>query len=280
MEKKISITVLCIFAITLNYFAQQREIDSLQRLLKTDKEDTNKVFHLNELGWLLMNQNPDTAILLGKQALGIITPVFSPEFSSKAKIIESDRMKYFRSNILGYRGAYYYSKADYSNALDNYLKSLKIAEEINNKNHIATRLGNIGIVYSDQGDYSKALEYYFTNLKDGITLDVVELEKSAFQYIEGVAGNIWKLQKTTPTILDCQTKAYATVTALLKNFYGEISIYLDDIKEIKLQSPEIVKRLTSLEATREKQRGMWVAICVVFTVLGALTGFGIAATFY
>jgi DNA segregation ATPase FtsK/SpoIIIE, S-DNA-T family len=80
--------------------------------------------------------------------------------------------------------------------------------------------------------YHQALEYYFTNKKDGKTIDLAELELCAFAYIEGVQAFIWKLQKTTPTVEDCQKKALTTTTALLRNFYSEIGTYEDDIKEI------------------------------------------------
>lgn len=80
--------------------------------------------------------------------------------------------------------------------------------------------------------YHKALEYYFNNMKQGIKLDLVELEVAAFQYLTNVSANYWKLQKTTPSVEDCQKKALGTVTALLKNFYSELSIYEDDIKEV------------------------------------------------
>ena len=80
--------------------------------------------------------------------------------------------------------------------------------------------------------YHKALEYYFTSCKEGLKLDLVELEAAAFQHINEVGGQIWKLQKTTPSVEDCQQKAYTTVTALLKNFYTELPTYEDDIAEI------------------------------------------------
>lgn len=80
--------------------------------------------------------------------------------------------------------------------------------------------------------YHNALEYFFTNLKEGKTLDLVELEKSAFSYIENAAANQWKIQKSTPTIEECQKKAFSTVSVLLRNFISELSSYLDDIEEI------------------------------------------------
>jgi len=80
--------------------------------------------------------------------------------------------------------------------------------------------------------YHEALQYFFLSKKNGKVLDLVELEASAFQYIEGVPANRWKIQKTTPTIDDCKEKALKTVSALLRNFIGEINTYLTDIKEI------------------------------------------------
>ena len=80
--------------------------------------------------------------------------------------------------------------------------------------------------------YHTALEYYFRSLKEGVSIDLVELELSAFQYINIFPANQWKLQKTTPTVDDCIQKAYSTVSALLKNFMGEINTYLEDIAEV------------------------------------------------
>lgn len=80
--------------------------------------------------------------------------------------------------------------------------------------------------------YHKALEYYFEKKKEGITLDIIELEASAFAYIDSVPANSWKLQKTTPTIEDCYKKATTMASALLKNFKAEYSIYEDDIDEV------------------------------------------------
>lgn len=80
--------------------------------------------------------------------------------------------------------------------------------------------------------YHEALKYYFAQLKDGVAVDLVELQMSAFAYLENVPANRWKLGKTTPTIEACMLQATKTVTNLLQNFYGERSVYEDDIAEI------------------------------------------------
>ncbi len=80
--------------------------------------------------------------------------------------------------------------------------------------------------------YHNALQYYFESKKQGKQLDIVELEASAFAYIEGIDANNWKLQKTTPAIIDCKEKAVKTATALLRNFFAELSVYESDLAEV------------------------------------------------
>lgn len=80
--------------------------------------------------------------------------------------------------------------------------------------------------------YHKALEHFFAEFKQGVITDLPILEQIAFESIESVGANEWKLQKTTPTVESCQIKAYKTVTALLNNFLSEIGTYIDDIDEI------------------------------------------------
>lgn len=80
--------------------------------------------------------------------------------------------------------------------------------------------------------YHLALQYYFTQKQEGKTLDIVELEAAAFQYIDEVPGNYWKLQKTTPTVDACIKKAMMTTTALIKNFMAEKEVYEEDLAEV------------------------------------------------
>lgn len=81
--------------------------------------------------------------------------------------------------------------------------------------------------------YHRALQAYFNALKaKEKPLQLPDLEIIAYEYIDEVEAKVWKLQKTTPTIADCKTKAGQTVTALLKNFFSELSTYMDQIDEV------------------------------------------------
>ena len=80
--------------------------------------------------------------------------------------------------------------------------------------------------------YHYALDHYFTGIQESVELDIVDLENTAFNYMDAIKGDEWKLQKTTPDVFKCREKANKLVTQLLQNFVGELSAYTDDIKEV------------------------------------------------
>lgn len=80
--------------------------------------------------------------------------------------------------------------------------------------------------------YHEALRWYFQNKQKGKQIDLVELEQAAFEYIDNIKSNDWKIQKTTPSVESCVLKAVETTNKLLKNFMIEKAIYEDDIKKI------------------------------------------------
>lgn len=80
--------------------------------------------------------------------------------------------------------------------------------------------------------YHEALKYYFEKLKEGITIDIIDLENLAFEYIDAIWPNQWKIQKTTPTVEDCQKKANTICNSLLRNFFSDIQLYISDLSEV------------------------------------------------
>ncbi len=77
--------------------------------------------------------------------------------------------------------------------------------------------------------YHAALELYFSALRDGDELSLPELHQRAYEEIDKVTANTWKLGKTNPTVEDCIVTATRLATALLANFYNERSIYTDGV---------------------------------------------------
>lgn len=82
------------------------------------------------------------------------------------------------------------------------------------------------------GNAYHLISEYFKAKQKGIELTLPEMEVIAFQYIDEVEANKWKLQKTTPTIAESKIKAIKTTTALLTNFFHEKYKYEDHIAKI------------------------------------------------
>lgn len=80
--------------------------------------------------------------------------------------------------------------------------------------------------------YHEALKAFFLKRKENIHLDIVDLEQIAFAKISSVPANDWKIQKTTPSVLECVEAATKAVSKLLLYFFREVSIYVDEIEEI------------------------------------------------
>ena len=75
------------------------------------------------------------------------------------------RLKVSIAGALNNKGYFCSLRGDFENALDNYMKSLKIEDEIGNKEGVATTYNNIGMAYSNQGNVSLALEFHEKALK-------------------------------------------------------------------------------------------------------------------
>lgn len=113
-------------------FAQKHAIDSMLHVLSTEKEDTNRVNTLNSLASALYSAKPDTAVLLTNRAIAL-----------------ANKLGWEKGKALSYNnaGLQYKKGGDYRKALDYFRQSLKISEEIGNKNLQASNLSNIGSVF-------------------------------------------------------------------------------------------------------------------------------------
>ena len=81
--------------------------------------------------------------------------------------------------------------------------------------------------------YHKALEHFFASMGSGNPQpSLIDLQQIAFEYIEAVPANDWKLQKTTPTIDEAKAEAAKKASAALQNFFMEMSVYMDEIDEV------------------------------------------------
>jgi tetratricopeptide (TPR) repeat protein len=138
------------FFLSYTVSAQNGKIDSLIRLVKTDKVDSLKIDHLNLLATELRNIDPDTGLIVAKHALDLS---------------EKTGWKKGQADALSILGVCSIVKADYDQGLQYFTKALELVTSMNDMKGVARLIGNIGIVHYSRGDYPKALDYYFKSLR-------------------------------------------------------------------------------------------------------------------
>ncbi|MBI2966944.1 MAG: tetratricopeptide repeat protein [Bacteroidetes bacterium] len=191
---------------SVNYCCGQNlKIDSLTSLLSTNPSDTVRVNALNELGRMIVFQNPDSAITLGLEAL------FLSEKNGYLQGVGISSLNLgIYHNILG----------DHSSSLKYIFKALETFIRLRDIKKVSASLGNLGIVFSESGKYSKALEYFLLInkideklLKDAIRMSDFNLARKCRFGISstyGNIGNIFKNQGDYPKALEYYFRALKT----------------------------------------------------------------------
>jgi two-component system sensor histidine kinase/response regulator len=133
-------------------YPQNNTIDSLQKVLRTQKEDTNKVNTLIEINWaFLYNRGYDSLLQYANTTLSL---------SQKINFTKGCAYAY---NFIG--GAYY-KQNNYAEALKNFYKSLSLFEKIDDQASVGYTLVGIGHNYRYLNNYSEALKNYFAAVED------------------------------------------------------------------------------------------------------------------
>ena len=149
-------------------------IDSLLAVLKTQKEDTNKVNTLYELtrAYLFELNDNEKVGAYGKQQLEL-----------------SQKLNFKKGIAYGYLNCAIVSRTSGNNrqALIEDKKSLELMIEIGNKRGESSCNLNIGLSYSNLGEYHQALEYMFKGIKQKEEIGDKKGMSSGFNNI----GNIY-----------------------------------------------------------------------------------------
>ncbi len=136
--------LLCVLPCCL--IAQQNPTaDSLTRLLKSARPDTNRVNLLNDIAWELKFDDPKTAIAHLDSAL-----VLSKKLGFKKG----------EGNALNFRGVVADIHGEPDMAIDFFQKSKAVREQLDDRKGVASLLNNIANVKENKGDYLGALDGY------------------------------------------------------------------------------------------------------------------------
>ena len=173
-------------------------LDSCLKVYHTAKEDTTKIKVLSNLiekmiseAWkkyqfyqyeelqALLRNNPSEKITKALQVyLAKALNNIGYAYNNKGKVKEA--LAYYSRSLKVYEeignkegialslnniGFIYKNKGQLKETLDYFIRSLKIQEEIGNKEGIALSLNNIGYIYKNKGQIKEALAYYGRSLK-------------------------------------------------------------------------------------------------------------------
>jgi len=193
MKKFIAV---CFLALTLggvfNTAAQRTGMsytDSLTKELPRMRDDTNKANVFYNLSTAYFSLNYDKGITYGQQGVDLATRLNWKRGLAKLY------------NTLGNCNSL---KREYQKAADCYLRSLKSAEDVNDKRSQLIALRNIGNVYSYKiRDYQKATDYYLKGAK--IAEDINDIKESADLYSE--VGSLYHIKHDYQKAIDYYQQA-------------------------------------------------------------------------
>lgn len=148
--------------------AQSDGLDSLKRLLRTEKDDSARVVLLSELAYNLSMVSPDSA-----------QPYIDEEMALSQKL----NIPRLIANALNDQALLCYHRGDITRSLAFNLRALDIRRTIGEPALIISSLNKIASCHSELGDQSKALQY---------NLEVLKLSEQIQneQYIGITLGNI------------------------------------------------------------------------------------------
>ena len=191
-------------------YPQNKKTDSLLFVLKTIKEDTNKVLVLQQLSSQLRHVKFDTSLFLLEQSITL----------AKKLGFQKGLARSYHS-----LGHLQYNNGDYNKSIESYHSALKIYQVLSvgsdegsrefAKYEVIRTIDNIGIVYLEQGDDTQALSHFLKSLKMAEALLNASKDnhsnKKAKKQIANTLGNIGVVyddQNDYPKALDYHTKAF------------------------------------------------------------------------
>jgi adenylate cyclase len=172
--------------LSLQVNAQNREIDSLTRLLQANMTDSARVDVLTSIAKGIAGEHPDSTISIGMTAKTLAEKIgyqkgvalaakqvgygyyLQGKYREAFKLWQQSLEAYQAigdkkgvANMLSNQGAIFFNQGDEAKSLELHLQSLKLSEEINDTLRIVTSLNNIGGIYQNKAiTFQKALENF------------------------------------------------------------------------------------------------------------------------
>lgn len=195
--RKCQSVLFFILCLVLRAYSQNPILDSLKIEYAKAKHDTTRCNILNEM--MLADIDPNVLSQFNDQLLEI------SEKAANATKNPSEKKKYLKhlSVALSNKSFLKDEQGDLDEAIKYLERSLKISEEINDKEGVANALNHYGIINEHSGNIEKALEYYHRAMK--IREEIKDKKGLAMAYQN--AGGLYESQGDIPKGLEYYHKA-------------------------------------------------------------------------
>ncbi|MFN3315839.1 MAG: tetratricopeptide repeat protein, partial [Raineya sp.] len=191
-----------------------------KKLLNNDIADTTRINLLNQISFLLRNNNVKSSFGYALEANKL-----SKRIGYKNGMAES----------YGYMGLLYYREGKHDLAVEAHLKSLRLYEELGNKRFIAFRYNDLGNVYVEQEFYDKARAYF--NLSLSIKEQIKD-EDGIVTTMKNIA-NLYIHQRNYPKALEVSLRTLPKAEKIknlktiadLNSFIAESYLHQDSLEK-------------------------------------------------
>ena len=214
------LAILCLSFFYTPLLAQESYAERLIQDLSTAKEDTTKVYYLNELAWELKVSSPDSALLLLTQAYDL-----------------SERLDYLKGkgDALNCHGVIEDIHGSRKDAIVYYEQALEIRKELNDLPGQASLYNNIGNLYESLKMYPESLKAFRLALKIRRDLGDEVRELRALYNLSITYESIGNYPEALETIFQflerTGTEGDTTEIANAYNIVGNIMSELDRFEE-------------------------------------------------
>jgi serine phosphatase RsbU (regulator of sigma subunit) len=262
MGNKFKGIVILFFLSILSQNACAGVVDSLKTALQNADHDTTRC---NILNALIENEEDDKIWPLYNDQVREISE------SNLKNIKEESVLRFFflknlagALNNTGYLAKF---RGDIPKGLEYYHKSMKIYEQIGDKENVANILNNIAFVYKEQGDTTKALNYFLKNLDLYTKMDnrngmALTMNNIGITYAD--LGNLPEALKYYEMSLRIaeQLKNKRVIAYALNNIgviYQKQANYGNDTKGLE-KALEYFKKSLSIREEIQDKRGMAISL--------------------
>ncbi|MEQ1552857.1 MAG: tetratricopeptide repeat-containing sensor histidine kinase [Ferruginibacter sp.] len=220
MKKLAFLIIIQLFTTSL-WAQNDKKIDSLLKVLSTQKQDTNKLLTLGQLGNYYVAIDGNKTVDVGKQALKIAENLKNPKFIFRA--YATIGKGYFRLN-------------EYQLALENLNKGLAMKENEVQDLDKSLAIGNVANCYFGLGDFPKAINAGFQSvqLKEKVLrteTDAVKIKKIK-NSIATTYGNIGSNYERVGDDINALKYLNKSIEISKENGDDDISVVLTSIGNI------------------------------------------------